>query len=295
MDRHCKRGLPLVARQRCRIVKSPAKSLLSIAQAANGQLVIADGVTKQAFRFVNGSAEPAGPSIPDSSFMRGAMVGDRDGNVWIGTTGQGLLRIRDNKVDRLTRTEGLSSNLVSGIVEDQEGDIWVATARGIDRIRDPKFQLFSTLNGLTSDLVNAVYGGQTGAIWIGTAGGGLNRLDGERVTSYSAAAGLPNTMVLSLYEDSPGNLWAGTSAGLAVQSGERFVEVLTASGQHLDRVFNITGNHSGTVWSADSRRGLFAVRRIARPVTVPGSESGDIYGLLVARNGDVWAGHIAAA
>lgn len=273
-------------------VKSPAKSLLSIAQAANGQLVIADGVTKQAFRFVNGNAEPAGPSIPDSSFMRGAMVGDRDGNVWIGTTGQGLLRIRDNKVDRLTRTEGLSSNLVSGIVEDQEGDIWVATARGIDRIRDPKFQLFSTLNGLTSDLVNAVYGGQTGAIWIGTAGGGLNRLDGERVTSYSAAAGLPNTMVLSLYEDSPGNLWAGTSAGLAVQSGERFVEVLTASGQHLDRVFNITGNHSGTVWLADSRRGLFAVRgRIARPVTVPGSESGDIYGLLVARNGDVWVGH----
>jgi len=271
--------------------KSPAISVSSIAQAGNGQLAIADNQRRQGFRFSNGQAEAVGPRVPDSSFVLGAMVGDREGNVWIGTQGQGLLRLRENRADWFTRSEGLSSNLVYGLVEDREGDLWVATARGVDRIRDPQVQLFSTLTGLSGDVINAVYGAQDGAVWIGTAGGGLNRLVEDRVTRYSTKEGLPHTTVLSLYQDAARRLWVGTPGGLALQSGERFEEVLTASGQHLNRVYNIGGNHSGTVWLADSKQGLFIIRGgVACPVAVQGLDSADIYGLLVARDGAVWIG-----
>jgi signal transduction histidine kinase/ligand-binding sensor domain-containing protein len=270
--------------------KGPALDVSSIAQDSKGQLVLTDPGKKQGFYFSNGQATPIGPPIPDSTFQRGAMICDRDGNIWVGST-EGLLRLQKNKVDRLTRTEGLSSNVVSSLVEDHEGDIWVGTARGVDRFRDPKIQLYSTLTGLSSDLVSAVDGAGDGAIWIGTSGG-LNRLAGERVTGYSSADGLPSPVVLSLYEDTPGNLSVGTGKGLARQSGNRFIEVVTPSGQHLDRVFNIAGNHSGTVWLSDSRQGLFSLRGgTAYPVTVPGTGNGEIYRLLVARNGDVWLGH----
>ena len=269
---------------------------VSIAEAGNGHLVIADGRREQGFNFFNGQAQPIGPPTSDSSFMRGAMVCDRDGNVWIGTTGQGLLRLRENKVERFTRSDGLSSNFVTSLVEDREGDIWVATARGVDRIRDPKVQLFSTLNGLSGDFINAVYGAQDGSVWIGTLGAGLNRLAGERVTRYSTRAGLPNASVLSLYEDAARHLWVGTGTGLARQAGDGFVEVLTASGEHLDRVFNIGGDQAGTVWVADGRRGLFVIRGdVANPATVPSSQTADIYRLLVARNGVVWLGHYRGA
>jgi signal transduction histidine kinase/ligand-binding sensor domain-containing protein len=272
--------------------KGPTFDVVSIAEGGEGQLVLASGNRNQGFRFSNGQAKPIGPRSPDSSFMREAMVCDRDGNVWVGTTGQGLLRLRANRVERFTRSEGLSSNLVSSLVEDHEGDIWIATARGVDRIRDPKVQLFSTLNGLSGDLINAVYGAQNGAVWIGTAGGGINRLDGERVTRYSTAEGLPNAAVASLYEDPVQRLWVGTTAGLARQSGERFVEVLTAKGEHLSRVFNIGADQAGTVWVADARRGVFVIRGdVAHPVTVPASEPRDIYRLLVAKNGAIWLGH----
>ena len=272
--------------------KDPAFDVFSIAEAGDGQPIIADGNRKQGFHFSNGQARPMGPRVADSLFMRGAMLCDRDGNVWIGTVGQGLLRLRENKVDRFTRSEGLSSNSVSSLVEDLEGDIWIATARGVDRIRDPNVRLFSTLDGLSGDLINAVYGAQDGGMWIGTAGTGLNRLVGERVTRYTATAGLPNAIVFSLFEDAWHRLWVGTYTGLALRSGDRFVEVLTPGGQHLDRVCNIGGNHTGTVWVADSRRGLFAIRGgVAHPVTVPPSASGDIYRLLAARNGAVWLGH----
>jgi len=270
--------------------KGPAPDLSAIAAIGDGQVLMADGKTGRIFRFSNGRAVSAGPHIPDAEFSK-AMLYDRDGNIWIGTAGQGLLRIRNNRVDRFTRTEGLSSNVVTALVEDKEGDIWVATPRGIDRIRDPKLQLYSTQSGLSNDLVNSVLAGHDGAIWIGT-GGGLNRLAGEQVTVYSRAEGLASPLVLSSYEDASGRLWVATATGLTRRDRDRFVEVLTMKGQHLERVFNIAGDPSGAVWLADGNLGLFTVRGgVAHPVTVPERDTGDIVALSVTRAGEVWLGH----
>jgi ligand-binding sensor domain-containing protein/signal transduction histidine kinase len=268
---------------------SPALNVSSIAENSNGQLAIADDFRNQVFRFSNQQAEPASPRV--DSMLAKAMICDRDGNIWVGTLGQGLLRVRDNKVDRFSHNEGLSNNVISGLVEDREGDIWVATARGIDRIRDPKVQLFSKADGLSNDLINSVYGAQDGAVWIGT-NGGLNRLAAGSITAYTHAVGPPNAAVLSSYEDAAGRLWVATGAGVSFQAGDRYGEVLTAGGQHLGRVFNIAGDRNGAVWLANNAQGLFAVRGgVAHPVTAPGTDMGDIYGLMAARNGDIWIGH----
>ena len=270
--------------------KAPGLNLAAIAEIGNDQLLMADGEKGQIFRFSNAQAVPVGPRIRDATFFRATLY-DRDGNIWMGTAGQGLLRIGNGKVDRFTRTEGLSNNTVSALLEDKEGDIWVATARGIDRIRDPKLQLYSTLSGLSNDLVNSVYAGHDGAIWIGT-GGGLNQLAGEQVTVYSRAEGLASPMVLSSYEDASGKLWVATATGLLRRDRDRFGEVSTSSGQHLERVFSIAGDPSGAVWLADSKLGLFTVReRFAHPVTVPDLDTGDIVALSVSRGGEVWLGH----
>jgi len=268
---------------------APALNLAAIAEVGDGHLLMADGEKSQIFRFSKGQTVPAGPHIQNAAFSK-AMLYDRDGNIWVGTLGQGLLRIRGNRVDRFTRTEGLSNNTVSALLEDKEGDIWVGTARGIDRIRDPKLQLYSTQSGLSNDLVNSVYAGHDGAIWIGT-GGGLNRLAGEQVTVYSQAEGLASPMVLSSYEDASGKLWVATNAGLVFLGRDRFVEVLTKSGQHLERVYNIAGDPAGTVWLADSNLGLFTVRdKVAHPVTVA-LNTGDIVALSVPQTGEIWLGH----
>ena len=262
----------------------------AIAEGADGLPVIADGRRKQVFRLSNGQEIPVGPHLPDFELTT-AMVCDRDGNIWIGTVGQGLLRVRQNRVDRFTRSEDLSSNVVTDLIEDHEGDIWVATARGVDRIRDPKVQVYTTLNGLSSDWVSAVYGDPSGAVWIGTAGG-LNRLASEWATPYLRPAGLPGLKVLALYQDAPGRLWVATDAGLARQTGGGFSEILTAMGQHLKRVFTIGAGGSGAVWLADANLGLFAFRGgAAQPVTLPGCDTSDIVSILAARNGDVWLGH----
>jgi signal transduction histidine kinase/ligand-binding sensor domain-containing protein len=268
---------------------SPGHALagVSLVEESAGNLLIADNASKQVLRYRDGRTDPIAPAIPGASFVRGAMLRDRDGNVWLGTTGQGLLRIRGGKVDRLTAEDGLSSNLVNAIVEDSEGDVWVATARGIDRFRDPKFLHVTTREGLSGDLINAVYGASDGATWVGTVGGGLNRVDGTRVTQ---AAGLPRNIVASLFEDSGRQLWVGTTGGLVTGMNNRFAEVRTNTGQPLTLVCNISGNADG-IWLADGKQGLFRVRgRTAHPVAVPSVEGANIYRLLAARSGAVWLG-----
>ena len=266
--------------------------VFSIAEDGRGGLVIADGKRKQAFRISKGHEEPLSLAAPGSAlFTPGAMVCDADGNLWVGTLGQGVLRLAQRTVEQFTRNDGLSSNVVAGLLQDHEGDIWVATARGIDRFRDPKVQLLSSQNGLSNDLVNAVTGTHDGTVWIGTAGG-LDQLANGQVSQFDSASGLPSGSIISLFEDSTRHLWVGTTRGLAVESKGHFLEVLTTSKEHLGRVFNIGGDASGTVWVVDSARGLFAIHRnLANPINRPELNTHDIYSFLVRRNGDIWLGH----
>ena len=273
-------------------LKSPGLLPMSVITNETGEIFVADNKTKRVLKIVNRELVPVSPAIADAPFAYGAMLSDRDNNIWIGTVGKGLLRLHAGVVDRYSRAEGLSSDLIAGLVQDREGVLWVGTARGIDRFRDPNVRILSKPDGLSGDVVSAVLGGHDGSTWVGTAGAGLNRVDGDRVTVYSASTGLPSGVVLSLYEDLSQQLWVGTPGGLVVRSGGRFAEALTAEGERLRRVANISGNRSGALLVFDNQRGLFTIQnRTARPLKVPGLDSRTVYRILLANDGSIWLGH----
>jgi ligand-binding sensor domain-containing protein len=269
----------------------PSRQVVSVVGDSSGELWVFDGTSKSILRFRNGRFEPVVTGLENASLSARVMMRDRDGNIWIGTEGQGLLRLRGSRVERFTRRDGLSSDLISALLEDREGNLWAGTARGIDQFSTPKIIHLSTLDGLSSDDVRSVCATRQGATWVGTAGGGLNRIEGGRITPYRMDSGLPSTTVLSLYADDGGRLWAGTTGGLAYLSEDRFVEARAPGGAPLDRVFAITGDPSGTVWLADSKNRLLAIQNgVARVLSIPGVENQQIYQLQIDRHGRLWVG-----
>ncbi len=64
---------------------------------------------------------------------------DNDGQIWIGTAGGGLnlyvpaTSDKPEHFEAFTTQEGLSGNIVSGIMEDGENNLWVSTENGINR------------------------------------------------------------------------------------------------------------------------------------------------------------------
>lgn len=272
----------------CSVV--PNLTISVIAEDSEGDLIIADAGSKRILRVSDGKLRPILGRLGDESLDPRLMMRDRDGNVWVGTLGQGLVRLRGNGYERLTRHDGLSSDFINALLEDREGNLWVGTARGIDQFRDPKVLNVSASNGLSSDVVLAVLAARNGGIWVGT-GGGLDLVDGGRISHYLMNSGLPSTTILSLYEDA-GRLWVGTTGGFAYQSGDRFVEVRAPDGQHMNLVFVIAKGPTGDLILAAGTRGLFSLHEnVVRRLSIPGSEKKNVYQLLAARSGVLWVGY----
>ena len=154
-------------------------------------------------------AESASGQTKKTSIRIRTVLRDRDGNVWVGTGGQGLYILRGATLEHFSRKNGLSSDEVIALVEDHEGNIWAGTSNGIDRFRDPKAARWSTVQGLAGNSILAVCASRAGDLWVSSVGGALDRLRDGVVRHYRGLQ--PGSgEVLSLFEAKDGSLWAGT-------------------------------------------------------------------------------------
>ena len=114
--------------------------------------------------------------LPSGSIF--GLLFDRSGRLWISTTEQGLVRVDDPHADellftRVSETEGLSSNNVRSLAEDNDGNIYAGTVRGVSRIdaKTDEIQVLTTADGLAADFVGAAYRDRNGVMWFGTSNG----------------------------------------------------------------------------------------------------------------------------
>ena len=56
---------------------------------------------------------------------------DKAGNLWFGTTAEGLYKYDGKSFIQFTSTNGLNSNSIGSILEDKNGKIWIGTDAGI--------------------------------------------------------------------------------------------------------------------------------------------------------------------
>jgi ligand-binding sensor domain-containing protein/serine phosphatase RsbU (regulator of sigma subunit) len=135
----------------------------------------------------------------------------------------GNLLIAQTKIttESITVRDGLSSNSIRDIIQDDNGYLWIATADGINIYDGYKFTVFKNIPGDTTTIptndVHRLFKDRQGTIWIGTLEG-LAKYD--RITS-SFSTFLPNNnlggssanWVTAIYEDNRDNLWVGYSEG----------------------------------------------------------------------------------
>ena len=55
---------------------------------------------------------------------------DKNGTIWFATSSQGIIKYEDNSFTLLTEKEGLSSNVVVCLLEDDLGNLWIGTIGG---------------------------------------------------------------------------------------------------------------------------------------------------------------------
>ena len=80
-----------------------------------------------------------------------AVLKDHDGNLWVGTTAAGLIRLTAGVTSSFTAADRLSDDKILSLYEDPEGSLWVGTAAGLDRFRKTKLTTFTRKEGLPAD------------------------------------------------------------------------------------------------------------------------------------------------
>jgi diguanylate cyclase (GGDEF)-like protein/PAS domain S-box-containing protein len=98
---------------------------------------------------------------------------DRAGQIWITTSGSGVLRITGNETHRFTSADGLPSNIIYGITEDPEGRIWLSTSEGIGYIEHNQVVSLAHVKGTPRNHSVHLYLDQHDRFWITESGIGV--------------------------------------------------------------------------------------------------------------------------
>jgi signal transduction histidine kinase/ligand-binding sensor domain-containing protein/CheY-like chemotaxis protein len=157
---------------------------------------------------------------------------DTDGDIWLWALNSGvfLFHPEDFSIRQFNENSfpsRLNSNLVTQVVQDNKGLIWVATDRGGVTLIDKKnnFNISYLLNdpkdprSLGQNGIRTMYKDNDGIIWLGSAKQGISYLNSNIVlfSLYrhieSNIKSLPFDDINRFVEDKSGNLWIGTNGG----------------------------------------------------------------------------------
>jgi len=176
------------------------------------------------------------------------------GSCWIATDRLGLLKITDNKVDRIiSRENGLPSNQIYRILQDYDGGMWLATlGNGILRYNGDSFKQYE-LN--TSRIGIDVFGiiEETPDRLLVATDEGLYQVNVSNplniYTSKIRGSEIPSGFAFtSIEKDLNGIIWLGTDHGIYTYDGKS--AVFSAYNRELfsTRINCLFVDHQGRLW-----------------------------------------------
>lgn len=153
------------------------------------------------------------------------MFFDRDGHMWIGRNGKGVMRLDRKSGDTKIYDESqLTDGTVRAIAQDPEGKIWVGTEKGINVINPQTDKIvriqqdFVNSKSLNDNAIYCIVPDMSGNMWIGTYFGGINLVKDEHSKFNWLAPGykeydLRGKAIRRIVEPEPGTLWLATEDG----------------------------------------------------------------------------------
>jgi len=231
----------------------------------------------------------------DTSSMRiWSLCEGRNGQLWIGTSRQGLYCFADDKLVPLTLRGGRLSGDVRALYEDREGDLWLGTyGGGLVRLQPRSVRLLDANLGLPGGPAVCLAFGGAGRSWVGFEHGGLYSSLADRFEPGTAEGGFGLQNLVACLCSAGSTLWVGTlGAGLYSIRGQGVRHYTTANGLADNTILALAAEPEGSVW-AGTLSGVLH-RLTQGGVTNWGAEAGlpgqPITALLPARGGGLWVG-----
>jgi ligand-binding sensor domain-containing protein/signal transduction histidine kinase len=228
---------------------------------------------------------------------------DREGELWVGTNGRGLNRVRRQFFSVL---EGTRESVVQSVCEDGEGGLWIGyNGEHVDHWNGSKLESFNSLVPIPREQLGAAAGRAVSVrtvlvdsrsrVWIGAAP--------ELVFSmclfqyqngrFNPTNGIDHE-VDALFEDRQRRIWAGTQGGLACLEGDKWKTFTARDGLSSDSVRALAQDQDGNLWVGTQDGGLNLWRdgkfTVFRKQGTNGLPSDNVTSLYADPEGVLWIG-----
>ncbi len=239
----------------------PASLVAAFAESADGTVWYLDQNRERLLPIPQPTAHRR-PSWLQSTSSSHVGIFDRDGGFWYTSENGGRIwrfvsqqQLPHLKLDgsgpsieTFDTKQGLTSDSTYGVLEDHEGNIWIATDSGIDRFRHRNLSWYSVVPG---PHVFSLVPGEDGNVWAGTDPGTVVHIpDGKAVPGSPKSA-------FGAYHAPDGTLWFYPAHKLFLWDHERFQQVPLATAAISDRVNSLTMTRDGTLWASIAGSGEF--------------------------------------
>jgi signal transduction histidine kinase/ligand-binding sensor domain-containing protein len=240
----------------------PSTPGTQLIRSSEGRLWSAENATIRALP-TRSETRPGSRTVRTSS----AVLIDSDGSAWFGTR-QGLRRTTSARAtaegapppgDVFTLETGLSGDSVNAILEDREGNIWVATAGGLDRFRNTNISRYVRSAEAPSAVGFAA--GNGGTIWMASqTNGAISKYDGVwAFNGHLQHVQWPQIKsATAIHRARDGSVWIGGLDGIWRNDGVRFTRVLEPPVPARGEVVQaLATDAEGNVWVSFVDAGLF--------------------------------------
>jgi signal transduction histidine kinase/ligand-binding sensor domain-containing protein len=181
---------------------------------------------------------------------------DKDKNIWLGSNGAGLTRIKNNLMDNLTPQVAKETGLnFFSIYKDSQNRMWMGTIGCITKYENGKFSFFMPFNDKKNIYRNIIEDKDT-IIWF-ASDNGLVRFSNNKFTLIDF---IDARSARALYIDRKNRLWIGTYGnGLRIKDGNKYYSMRIKDGLFSDIISAIAEDFKGNYWFT-CNNGIFRIR-----------------------------------
>jgi diguanylate cyclase (GGDEF)-like protein len=269
----------------------PQGTVLSIAQGQGGAMWLATygGLVHYSGADFDTIDPRVAPVLRSTAIT--AVCVDREGTLWIGTLNNGLYRRRGRTLESVSLPASVTG--VFGIVQGQDGALWLTSNAGVVRMDANGMRLLDEASGFPPrGFYRAIVADPAGGIWIAADGAGVLHWHDGKVENLDTSRGLPIDAVYSLAVDHAGTVWAGTQSGPVRYRNGRFERDPRAAKLDGKRIYSLYGDRDGNMWFAPLGMGICRLTgvRFDCDKTLSGLVGETVRSMFEDREGNLWIG-----